>query len=124
DIKNYKDKRGRQKSYPRNLSYQFLEGLTWSDITSKMISVRYTNKFMFSDVGNTIFIEKDKLYNLLGFVNSTVMLHFSKFITSTYHFKPGNMLNTPYKEVNNPNVEPIVKQNISLSKFDWDAFET
>ncbi|MGG2028733.1 BREX-1 system adenine-specific DNA-methyltransferase PglX [Gottfriedia sp. S16(2024)] len=127
-LKNFKDENGKPKSYPRNLSYQLKEGITWSDITSLALSVRYSKEGMFfSDVGNMLFLPKSDIKYFMGLLNAKTISMFEKLITSTYHFKPGNMLAIPYVETGNVEkvqIESIVNENIEISKFDWNSFET
>lgn len=128
EIKNYTDETGKKLSYPRNLNYQLKQSLTWGDITSGSFSMRYSKPgFFFSDIGNSLFMnDDDYIYYTLANCNSKQFGIFNKMINSTIHFKPGNMLDMPliisekYKLI----VDNLVCSNISLSKTDWDSFET
>ena len=42
----------------------------------------------------------------------------------TFHFTPGDYGNIPYVSIPNSRINVIVKQNITISKLDWDAYET
>ena len=127
-IINYQDNKGKQLSYPRNINYQGKESLTWGDISSGPFSMRYSKEgFFFSDVGNSLFLNDSKnKYYVLANCNSKPLSLFNSIINPTMHFKPGNMENMPcilqkekYKYVSN-----ITRNNVSLSKQDWDSFET
>ena len=128
ELRNYSDSHGNKLSYPRNLDYQLLTSITWGDITSGESSFRYSQDgFFFSDVGNSLFLHnKDLLFYVLGYANSNVLAVFSKLINQTMHFKPGNMEKMPYvySEIEKPKIDRLVEQNITLSKSDWDSFET
>lgn len=128
ELKNYSDSRGNKLSYPRNLDYQLRKSITWGDITSGDSSFRFSEGgYFFSDVGNSLFVHnEDFLYYVLAFANSTVLKAFSKLINQTMHFKPGNMEKMPYvyNKIEKSKIDILVKQNISLSKSDWDSFET
>ncbi len=128
EAKNYSDDKGKRLSYPRNLQYQLRESLTWGDITNKGFSMRYSSEgFLFSDVGNSLFLNNRNDTNyILGYCNSKVFLKLTKILNPTIHFKPGNMLMAPIKLSKNykPEIDSLVQQNISISKTDWDSFET
>jgi hypothetical protein len=130
ELKNYRGQQNRKLSYPRNLEYQLKESLTWGDITSGGFSMRYSSGgFFFSDIGNSLFVtNRKRIFYILGYCNSNVFLLLTRFINPTIHFKPGNMLSMPVQIIENKNlietVDLKVRENISISKTDWDSFET
>ena len=127
ELKNYKDDSGKSLSYPRNLDYQLKRSLTWGDITSGPISVRISEGgFFFSDVGNSLFLfDQDNELYVLGYTNTTLFKRLTDIINTTIHFKPGNMLSMPLIYVeDHEEVDNLVRNNISLSRTDWDSFET
>lgn len=127
ELKNYSDN-GKKLSYPRNLNYQLRLSLTWGDILTGKFSMRYSPEgFFFSDVGNSLFLINDNLYlYILGYANTKVFNILVNFINQTLHFKPGNMLKMPVKIMDSyfKRIDSMVKENISISKADWDSFET
>ncbi|MFB4169023.1 BREX-1 system adenine-specific DNA-methyltransferase PglX [Virgibacillus sp. JSM 102003] len=109
----------------RNPNYYFREGITWSDITSGSFSARYSPQgFIFGTVGLMLFSDHNLKF-ILGYMNSKVFAHFAKFTMSTMHFNPREVAQQPYIEGNQyPSITQLVDENISISKLDWDSFET
>lgn len=127
EIKNFKDENGKVRSRPQNLVFYFHQSITWSDITSASFSGRYTeNGFMFDIKGSSGFPEEDKIYYILGFLNSTVSQKCIKILNPTITTQVGDMARIPvaFDSEKQPIVENLVKENISISQKDWDFFET
>lgn len=109
--------------------FYFKEGLTWSDITSSgKLSVRYMKKGMiFNSSAPSCFCNSvDNVNYLLGCMNSVVSYAYLLFLAPTYHFNAGPISRIPViiDEEKRESVDTFVLENISLSKFDWDSFET
>ena len=123
-LRNLRDSNGKIKSRPQNIRYYFKEGLTWSTITSYKLSLRYMNHCIFGGGGSAMFMSSNLYYNLC-FVNSKVTEYFLYFMNPTLNFLVGDILGLPIiideskKEV----VEPLARNNINISKIDWDSFE-
>lgn len=128
-IKSNKDpKTGRIRSHNYNGDYGFLEGATWSAISSGDLSVRYCkNGFLFDSKGAKGFAKnKEDLKWILAFLNGKVSMQFLQFISPTLDFKVGDIVSIPY--INNKDyTEKIIEHcegAIQDSKVDWDSFET
>ena len=127
EIKNFKDENGKIRSRPQNLGYYFQPAITWSDITSAAFSGRYCEKgFIFDIKGSSGFPEDDKIFYILGFLNSSVSQKCIKILNPTVTTQVGDMARIPvaFIEKMKNQVESIVQQNIAISKADWDSFET
>jgi len=111
----------------RNHQYYFRECISWSKVTSGGFSVRYIPKgFLFDVAGCSIFLKKDKLLYLLGFLNSPSCMKALSLLSQTLNFEVGHIANLPVI-INNdykPRIDGIVTRNIEISKIDWDSFET
>ena len=108
----------------RDNFYYFKEALTWSEVSSKRISVRYvTSNILFGNSGPVCFFRKDINY-FLGLLNSKVSMAILKFLSPTMTFGPEQIKKIPIisKKVNI--VSKIVEKCINTSKQDWDSFET
>ena len=125
-LRNIRDKNGRIKSRPQNTRYYFKEGLTWSTITSYKLSLRYMNNCIFGGGGSAMFCNKDMFF-YLGYINSRVAEYALSLLNPTLNFLVGDILSlpviSPYEE-KKKTTESYVKENIALSKADWDSFET
>ncbi|HDX9577016.1 TPA: BREX-1 system adenine-specific DNA-methyltransferase PglX [Bacillus pseudomycoides] len=126
EIKNFKDSNGKQRSVVRNPSYYFKEAITWSDVTSGEISMRYRIPGSIHDVtGMSLFMLENSSYEkFLALLNSKVVSKIVGLINPTMHFQIGNVQNIPVKLTELNSVKEMSKLCISLAKADWDAFET
>lgn len=110
----------------RNPNYYFGESLTWTDLSTGSISVRYNKKGFIHDVaGPCIFELKTNNNYLLGLLNSKTADDILALTSSTLHFNVGDIALFPVylNEERKNDVETIVSNNVRISKNDWDSFE-
>ena len=110
-----------------NLDYIFRDSLTWSDITSGLLSVRYNDSgFLFDGSGTCAFFrDKQEKLVALGLLNTNFVRDFSKILNPTLHFQSGDFHNIPYRS--NLGTEEFVQnvqRLIELSQRDWNSYET
>lgn len=125
DIKNNIDREtGRIRSHNYNGEYGFLEGMTWSALSSSDISLRYCPEgFLFDSKGAKGFTQgKDQLLFCLALCNSVVARTLLEVLSPTMDFKVGDIVQIPYPY--HLSVNDVVSDCISLAKNDWDSFET
>lgn len=125
EIRNLKDKLGKLISRPQNLNYQFKEHIGYSRITSSETSFRYyPNGTLFTDSSSGIF-SNNKNY-MLGYLNTKIPREILKILNPTLNFQAGNIKDIPliFSKTYKSEINSLVKQNISISKTDWDSFET
>ncbi|HBT88577.1 BREX-1 system adenine-specific DNA-methyltransferase PglX [Desulfobacter sp.] len=110
-----------------NLDYIFKDSLTWSDITSGILSVRYNPVgFLFDGSGTCAFFknENEKLATL-GLLNTSFANELSKVLNPTMHFQTGDFCNMPFKDsIVKSSFISKVEDLIVIAKKDWDSFET
>lgn len=94
----------------------------WSDITSGGYAARLKPQYYLFDSSSPAGFLSDSTdqVDLLGFLNSKIAGSAAPMLNPTLHFKVGNFRALPYKSVGTSGVKRLV----SLSKSDWDAFET
>ena len=112
-----------------NEEYYFKNSLSWSLISSGSYSVRYyDDSFLPNIAAPSLFFESvtNKMYYILGFLNSNLCSLITKAYNPTINMKTSDIINLPFdaKYINNENIVNIVKNNIEISKQDWDSFET
>ncbi len=102
------------------------EGLTWSFFTSYKFSMRYfPNGFLWDVIGSPVFADNNILYYLLGFMNTNIANEMLEIINPTVAYQAIDVQKVPlivddsYKD----EIEQITKDNIAISKNDWDSFE-
>ncbi|SHF06696.1 BREX-1 system adenine-specific DNA-methyltransferase PglX [Clostridium fallax] len=110
----------------RNEKYYFKKCITWTDVSSKGFTARYSDEgFIFADAGPCLFVDETKLNYILGLLNSKLSINFLEIINPTVHFKPGNIGRIPFI-LNNcsfDKVKFLVMYNIKLARNEWDSFE-
>lgn len=112
------------KSNLRNKDVYFKEGITWSTITSGSSSFRFFMPgFLFDNGGSCLFTANDLAY-IQGFLNSKVCKAFLT-VQPTINTQPGNIGALPLLQSDmSVSVDNIVFKNRSISREDWDSFET
>lgn len=98
------------------------QGIYWNKITSNVPGFCLKERnWIFSSVAPAIIYDGEVL-SVLGFLNSCVVQFFLKAINPTMTTNQGDILALPYKD--NIQVGETVNKCISLSRADWDSFET
>ena len=123
-LRNLKTPTGKLKARPQNMKYYFKEGLTFSSISSKALSIRYMENSIFGGGGSGLFTENSKFaYFYLAILNSKVSQYILDIVNPTMNKLVGDLLSIPIPDYNDI-VSDIAKENIGISKIDWDSFET
>lgn len=105
--------------------YYGKEHIVWSGISTGLPSFRYDpNNVYFDDVSPSVVFANEINWRLLAILNSKVTQEVLKIIAPTMHFQAGDIKATPIPDSIKSIDEEIVKENVRISKEDWDAFET
>ena len=126
EIKNFKDKRGKLKSRPQNLQYNFMPAISWSLITTGAFSVRYyPDYFMQNAAGICCYPDSDKRYYLLGFLNSKPAQVYASMLSPTLNTNAGDIARIPFvfEASRKERIDELVTKCIAITTEDWDAFE-
>ena len=129
DIMNYIDeKTGRIRSHNYNLDYIFHEGITWTALSSGSFGSRYSATGKLADSkGSMLYLyDPQNTKYALGFLNSIISSYLLGTIAQTLDFKPGRIAELPLRidEDYYTAVLQKVEELVSLSRSDWDTFET
>lgn len=126
ELINYRDDKGKQLSRPQNIQYNFREGITWTYISSSLISLRYSGaNMMFESAGPMCFPkDTDKTLYMLGFLNSKVAQHYLFALEPTIRYSEGTLLRLPFLINKEKEATQIVEKCVEYSRNDWDSFET
>ena len=102
------------------------EGITWTIVTSYKASFRLKQTpVIYSSVSPTIFDDSYKVNKfVLGLLNSKVSEALLNAMNPTLATNVSDILGIPFIQENISEVEKRVKENIELSKKDWDSVET
>lgn len=102
--------------------YYFREHIGWSKITSSKSSFRmFEPGFTFDSAGLGLFTDAANMFSTLALLNSKVCEYFIGFLNPTLNVTPIIVKKLPYVDID---VSTIVSNSISLSRTDWDSFET
>ncbi|MFN9888829.1 MAG: BREX-1 system adenine-specific DNA-methyltransferase PglX, partial [Pseudanabaena sp.] len=131
-VLNYKN-RGQDMQDKANTGFRhdnyplyFKPAITWSFISSSYFGVRYADQgFIFDVAGSSAFPNSIVIKSLTGFLCTPVAFEFMKMMNPTLNFQVGNVASLPILEtINDPNIVSVAEQAISISREDWDNFET
>ncbi len=130
-------KENTKKKYGENISWKisneklyFREGITWGSVTSGTTTFRYYPEgFIFSNCGQAVIMNNDYITNIvfmIAYLNSKMVIDILNVLSPTIGCESGYVAKLPFtKEVfNNANISFLAKENINMSKIDWDSYET
>ena len=108
-----------------NPVYWYKRGITWGLITSNTPSFRIMpDEATYDKGGSTIIVDDDIFYFALGLLNSRVYLSIVLLLNPTMNFQVKDVRSIPIMLKETNRVNALVKETVSVSKCDWDSFET
>ena len=111
----------------RNQITYLRPGMTWSTTSSGPISIRWCfGDYVYDSKGCMAFANnEDDNWYILGAANTKAYQSFMQIITPTIDYNPGPVSRGAiiYKEEHS-DIDELVKKNITMSKYDWDSYET
>jgi hypothetical protein len=107
----------------------FQASVTWSFISSSFFGVRRSDKgFVFDVAGSSAFPADTLINSVTGFLCSKVAFEYLKAMNPTLNFQVGNVASLPILrssfDRNNHRIDTAVEEAVSISRNDWDSFET
>lgn len=116
------DKTRGKKSFQ---DYYLREYVSWSYITSSTLASRYFPcGFLWDVSGSGIFDKSDMLFYLQCLIGSKVGIELLKIINPTINYQVENIAQLPVLIDKKEIIDALAKDNITISKGDWDNFET
>ena len=105
--------------------HYFNKGGTWTEISSGSFSIRFFNHEVFSLKAPSIFSCRH-IYYLLAWMNTQIFNNIIKLLNPTISTGVGVVARAPYKidELMYNSINEISKENVLVSKHDWDSYET
>jgi hypothetical protein len=107
--------------------FYFREGITWSRISTSNFAVRYTPRGMiFNSACPTAFADDLVLKYSIGLMNSIIVDTYVVALSPTMNFQAGDIDKVPFilDDAYMKTVVRLVEDEIILSRFDWDSYET
>ncbi len=102
----------------------FKPGITWNFIGATKFGVRLMPPGCLFDVaGSSLFVPKENLSFIMGFLSSSVCNEILKLLNPTVNYQAGNIKSLPVVIDRENEVDDIVCQNIQTSMKDWDSYE-
>ena len=127
-LRNFTDANGKIRSTLRGIDYNFLAGITMSRVTSGEASFREMLVDSLSESAtNALYPIKDEetvVPYAMGMLNSKVVSYILSLINPTLNVVPEDIRNLPIRIEKVEDTVACVKNSISLSRSDWDSFET
>lgn len=123
EIKYRKNKFGNSMAVIRAEEYYFKEGTSWNDVSSGIISFRYTPEGSIPTDSGPVVYSKEKVLLHTAFFNSCVSRKFTDLLCPTIHFGVGQVAVFPIIEPKE-NINDSSTSLIFLARTDWDSFET
>ena len=107
----------------------FREGITWTLVSARPVfGARYLSKdYTFNKAAASIFFNNTTNLNyVLGLLNSAVCQIILRLLNPTMNTNIKDILNVPIivSDIKKQAVDKFVIENISISRADWDDFET
>lgn len=112
-----------------NLDYIFKESITWTATSSSYFAVRKSDAgFLFDNKGSSCFPKQGCENLVMGFLASSLVQHFMRFINPTIEFQPGNLASLAFWEEPlakvRKEVDEVVEECVEISRSDWNFSET
>ena len=111
----------------RSKELYFKRSITWTKITSSIQSFRYSDYgFINNDASMSLFPDYQNIYLELGLLNSKVARKYLSFFNEGMNNTASDIARIPFviNKDKEQKINNTVRELISISKQDWDAFET
>ncbi len=108
-----------------NYQYFMKPGLTWSTVSSINFSIRWFDEgFIFDNGGCCIFELAEKREYIIALLNSSVFTYIFGQLNPTLNFQSGEVSRFPVIYKPKERINELAKENVLISKNDWDSYET
>ena len=106
----------------------YRKGITWGLVSSSSISFRVLPENTTFDKGGTsIMLQDNNYFNIiLGLLNSKTSKEIVKYLNPTINYQLGDIRSIPviFSQDDKGFIDNLVDECISISKYDWNTFET
>ena len=106
---------------------KFVPSVTWSSLSSGAPSFRFSDMSLSESAGMTLFPKTISADYCLSYLNTKVADYFLKVINPTLNYTAGSISTLPIKKPDcesEEKIETLSSHSVSISKSDWDSFET
>lgn len=124
EIKNNVKSNGLYAASVRSEDLYFRPLISWTAVSSGSFCCRFTKKgALFDSGGSSLYVASNHFY-YLALLNSCIASYSLGLMNPSLNFQPGDIAGIPLLIDDTSIVEGIVKENLLLSKRDWDSYET
>lgn len=124
EIKNNIKPNGLKAASVRSEGLYFKPLISWSAVSSGTFSCRLCeNGALFDSGGSSVFISQHRYY-ILSLLNSKVAQYALNIANPTLNYQPGDVGSIPVRFDDDDAVNEMARENIAISRTDWDSFET
>ncbi|ATX77102.1 BREX-1 system adenine-specific DNA-methyltransferase PglX [Reinekea forsetii] len=107
--------------------FWYLEGITWTDITSASTAFRYLpSGCTYETAGPTLFVRHVKIFAVLAYLNSPFAAYAIDVLNPTMHVKVRDIRALPFDVSDEPLLDRVSRSAVGLvdsAMADWDAYE-
>ncbi|WP_197371679.1 BREX-1 system adenine-specific DNA-methyltransferase PglX [Escherichia coli] len=114
------------KASVRSEELYFQKMIGWTDISShSQLGVRYyPDGFIFDASGPSLFPQgEEDIFFILAFIISSPAAFIVNALNPTLHVQAGNIASLPLLDLHKTEIASLSKENVDISKIDWDSFE-
>ena len=109
----------------RNPQYYFRESAVWTKITTGNFSLRISEiGFINNDASMAIYEGIVPIKLVVGLLNSKVAQYYLNLVNESLNYTTGNVASIPYAINNDFEKEEIIAECVTISRNDWDSYET
>lgn len=120
---NGKEVKNHNGAVIRNEHCYFRPSVSWNMISGSYITFRYFPEgFILNNASNAIPVTNPE--NLLAFLSSKISTVIANILNATTNLSNGVVARFPYLTIKNETILNDIRNNINISKQDWDAHET
>ena len=127
EIKNFKNEKGKLKSRPQNLQYNFQTTISWSLITTGAFNVRFYPQYFMQNAAGVCCYPKPSLQKyILGLLNTKPAQVYASMLSPTLNTNAGDIARIPIivDESRMSIIDALVDECIVLCQKEWDSFES
>ncbi len=119
-IKSFVDEKGKLRSRPQNMDFYFRKSISWGLISGPYFR-SFPKGFIYDIQGMSFFTNDEDYYKVLGWLNSSLFRFIGRAFNPREQYQSGDLMPLPFIR---ENIDDLVKNNVAISKADWDAYET
>ena len=120
--------RAAENSYPRSTDLYFHEAVTWSNVSTGPLSLRWKPQgHIFEASGTSIFADEMTILLIMAFLNSSAAVPFAELLSPGLHYEVGQISEYPVASMSEERKKEIIcrtRSSCQIARGDWDAFET